>query len=83
MLVAVAFNAIHFCLDKPVMATNPYLTHLPDQSSLKRKIQYSNGTNGSGNGTGSAIDGFLPRKINVAQCTKAMVRIRTPSTGNL
>ena len=55
------------------MAANPYLSHLPDQSSLKSKINYSNGMNGSGSGSGSAIDGFLPRKVNVAQCTKAMV----------
>lgn len=56
---------------------NPYLSHLPEQSNLRKKVNMANGSaGGSRNGAGvsDALDGFVPRKVNGVQCTKAMVR---------
>lgn len=59
------------------MATdNPYLAHLNDRgaSSSKGGRYMGNGVNGSSS-SNSALDGFVPRKVNGAQTVKAMVRV--------
>lgn len=51
--------------------SNPYLAHLNQSSTFKGK-SYLNGSSSNGSSSG-ALDGLQPRKVNGAQCFKAMV----------
>lgn len=50
--------------------SNPYLAHL----NKRQGHGYSNGS-GSGSSSSGALDGMQPRKVNGAQCFKAMVSL--------
>lgn len=65
-------------------AENPYLAHLPPQSSFKKERVQLNGSSSSSPSTstsGSALDGFIPRKVGAAQTIKAMENDRNPFNG--